>query len=190
MKANPETPQLDREKHDNGSFNHGPVICLLDKRGRALWTSDDPRNETGRANESIIDHVGDADKKRLLELMAECIVGGQTVQYDVIGAPGVRVVDPTMIAWRVRMWPADYAALTAACCICYRLDPAWGEIKEDEITLLRHLCNDCTLIEIADRMMLSESAIDSKVRKLKEKLRCHNIGGLVAAAINGGILLN
>ena len=54
--------------------------------------------------------------------------------------------------------------------------------------MLRLLCEDHTLKEIAGAMHRSESAIDTKIKTLKEKLGRKTLAGLAAFALRHGLI--
>ena len=116
-----------------------------------------------------------------MDLLSRCIVGGEAATYI---APSVsrdgELCHTTLL-------PID-SIQPAALAICMMLPPNFDQFTEDEKTLLRLLADDRSLRQVAKEMHLSESAIDTRVKKLKEKLGCKNIGGMIAAAIRGSII--
>lgn len=173
-----KTPPI-KEKHRP----MGVAVALVDKRGRVVWVSDDPANAHGRTPIHVADSVIPDDREMVLDLLSRVVLRGETVDYLTYGQP-MPSQGPVgeIIRWRVVMWPVDEGAL-AACCVIHPVMNAFDEITDSDRELIRHLANDCTLKEAAEKMFVSESAIDNRIKNLKKKMGVKNIGGLVAKAV-------
>ena len=62
------------------------------------------------------------------------------------------------------------------------------EIKEREKELLNHLCTEMPYAEIAKKMFLSESTVDTYRARLFEKFEVKNRIGLILKAVNMGLV--
>jgi DNA-binding NarL/FixJ family response regulator len=62
-------------------------------------------------------------------------------------------------------------------------------LNEREIELLKFICTDLTLKEIADRMHVSPRTVDGYRDALLEKLECKSRVGLAIFAIKNGIVV-
>ncbi len=67
-------------------------------------------------------------------------------------------------------------------------NPQIPELKEREKELLQHMCTDLTYTEIAEKMFLSESTVDTYRARLFEKFGVKNRIGLLLKANNLGIV--
>jgi len=159
-----------------------PLVCLVDKRGRVVWRSSDPLDENERAGSIISEDVVDDDRPTILDALSRCFFQEETVSYTVTGRPEISP-EKRPSTWQVQLMPIHGWGELSGCCVCRMLPEYHAEIKDDERTMLTLLCEDKTLKEIAQAMYLSESAIDSKIRTLKDKMGVRNIGGLVSEAI-------
>jgi DNA-binding CsgD family transcriptional regulator len=168
------------EKHSALNF----LVCLIDNQARVVWNSDDPHNQSGGAGIRIIDTLAESEQERVLAILSRCFLLGEMVEYTALGiaAPSMGLPPDAKVYWRVIMWPIDQGRM-AACGVAYRLPDGHGEITEDDRTLLRLLCDDLTLKEVARRMLLSESALDTRVKNLKKKLGVKTIAGMVATTL-------
>lgn len=172
MKPRPANPALAEVKQN-------PVYGIISAAGKILWSSCDPLNDHG-TNKLEATQVN-SDPEDIIAKMSQCvfkkeIVSFTTKAWDCPPAPRVP------IDWQVVFYPLGLAE-AAIMSVNVRLPRNLAPIDDSERQLLSHLCDDCTLKEAAERMFLSESAIDGKIKKLKQKLNVHNIGGLVAAAM-------
>jgi len=185
MKTPLKEPGSDDEKHNLSNL----VVSLHDAHARILWASSDPCNERGWVGRCFREFwVGD-DHATQNAAIDDCVMRGQIVGYVVNTSFGPNMPD---VLWRVTLIPADTFKVGAVAalipglsfvCISSRLPAIYAEITTDDKILLSLLCADHTLREIAEKMFLSESAIDSKIKKLKDKLGARTIGGLVGAAM-------
>ena len=178
MITTPQFAPLVAEKHDLSNI----LICLVDTRARILWTSDDPLNERGHVGHAALDLYPEIIRPRVLHLLSRCILEGKVESYTEKATKLPSESNGRLYLWRITMLPVDQPNL-AAMLIASVLPDCYGEITGDEKSLLRMLADDKTLKEIAGSMNRSESAIDSKMRLLKQKLGRTTIGGLVALAL-------
>jgi len=159
------------------------IVCLIDKSANAIWISIDPLSYTPV---KIIEKVVPVDRETVLNALSRCILRSEVIDYQ---AGGDGPVEGVTVTWSVRLYPLDRDGGALSCvALCQILPEHHAEIREDELTLLRLLADDCTLKEISEKMFLSDSSIDTKMRQLKAKLGVKNIGGLVATAITGGLI--
>lgn len=66
--------------------------------------------------------------------------------------------------------------------------PAFPELKDREKDLLQHMCSDLSYSEIAEKMFLSESTIDTYRARLFEKFEVKNRIGLLLKANHMGLI--
>lgn len=190
MKHDVENDLEREEKHNLENL----FVTLHDKRTRILWMSDDPTNERGMVGSSLINLWPTEEYDKLQWAINSCFMRSEPIGLTVRLSGGVRwritmiPVDSTQMAGDARVDLNALAPGVSVIAIGSRLPENYEEIGADEKDLLRMLCDDCTLKQIASKMLLSESAIDAKIKKLKQKLDVHNIGGLVAAAINRSVI--
>jgi DNA-binding CsgD family transcriptional regulator len=164
------------------------LVCLVDKRGRTIWNSNDPLDSEDASGKAIVDTVLPADRETVLDALSRCFFKDETVDYEVTGEPPPASDQQRLTAWRVRLLPITNLTMIAGCCVCQALPEYHAEITPDERKMMALLCEDNTLKEIAQAMFLSESAIDNKMRGLKDKLGVKNIGGLVATAMREALI--
>lgn len=161
------------------------MVVLIDQRGRAVWNSLEPLD--GGRQTVITDHVPLESRERVTQMLSRCIISGEIVEYTTQG--DIPPINPDgssqgMVNWHVMLFPTSgHFPGIAAVAVCRILSTNDREITTDDKDLLQMLCDDCTLKETADRMFLSASAIDTRIKNLKHKLGVKNIGGLVAAAL-------
>lgn len=162
------------------------MVLMIDSRGRALWNSLEPFSPDEPT--LIIDQVPADCRRQVLENLSRCIVSGEITEYLTLG--NTPRVDPGASEnWHVVLYPAnDRLPGVAAVAVCRVLPTNHGEITQEDKDLIRLLCDDYTLKEIATRMFLSESAIDTRIKHLKGKLGVKNIGGLVASALMQSVI--
>lgn len=166
---------LERRLADNA------VIALIDKHGCCVWNNKDPMNESGRHGIPVLDSVPEEDRAKVREALSHCLLESKTVQYSVRG----QYLGGEMVMWRVSLLPIPMGNQgTIVCCAISNVIPDNHEsFTAEDRELLRHLANDMTLRDLGEIMHRSPTAIDTRIKSLKEKLNVHNIGGLVASAI-------
>lgn len=164
------------------------IVSLIDKHGQCIWTNLDPTNNCGRGSLPVLDTVVPEDRAKVREALGQCLLESQVLRYNV---RGYYLGDTErLLAWHVTLLPVPLRSDgTVACCAISHILPAnHAEFSADERLLLNYLAADKTLKEAAILMHRSVTAIDNKIKTLKEKLRVQNIGGLVAAAIVNHII--
>lgn len=72
--------------------------------------------------------------------------------------------------------------------LAQRTNPAIPELKEREKELLQHMCTDMSYTEIAEKMFLSESTVDTYRARLFEKFEVKNRIGLLLKANSLGLV--
>jgi DNA-binding CsgD family transcriptional regulator len=172
------------EKHSG----YDPLVGLIDKHGRLIWLSDDPFNKAGLAGSAIAENVIVPDRDRIVDALGRCFFKNEIVEYQVTGRPSPSIGGEHPVTWNVRLLPVKSGGEIAGCCLCRPLPEYHTEINDDERQMVKLMCEDKGLKEIAQVMFLSESAIDSKVRQLKDKLGVNTIGGLVATALKESLI--
>lgn len=83
----------------------------------------------------------------------------------------------------IDLLPTQALVTIAAIGIVREIPDYWESVGTEDREILKLLAQDASLKEVSQKLFLSESAIDSRIRKLKTKLGVENIGGLVATAI-------
>lgn len=177
----------------NGAEKHSLtnlIISLHDSRARVLWTSDDPHNVNQHAGMSAFDLHSPEDQHRVREAVSKCFLDGESVAYIADAGKWPPTDDEQPSKWRVTLLPASSSTIPglAGVAVGSKLPTNYPEITEDEKALLRLLADDCSHKEIAATIHRSESAVDSKIRALKDKLGCKGIGGLVGKALQQAII--
>lgn len=165
------------------------VLTLYDSRSRILWISGDPSNHTGLAGQSFYELWPFEEHKRFNQAFNLCTIHGERVGFIAPG-PDFPPRQGKYTIWRVTLAPIDIPSLPSLVAVSFgsRLPSTISQIGNDEKELLQFLCEDLTLKQIAGRMLLSESAIDAKMRRLKEKFGSKTIGGLVSAALSHAVI--
>jgi DNA-binding CsgD family transcriptional regulator len=156
-----------------------PVYGIISAAGKILWSSGDPLNEHGTVGLQATDV--NSDPEDIIGKMSRCIFKKEIVSFTT-RARDCPPAPPDPLNWQVVFYPLGLAD-AAIMSVNVRLPSNLTPIDDSERQLLSLLCDDCTLKEAAERMFLSESAIDGKIKKLKLKLNVRNIGGLVAASL-------
>lgn len=164
------------EKHNLSNL----FIALVDGHGRAVWSSNDPDNKVGYVGQSILDVVVVEDREMAKNALSQCLLDGKTVGYT------VNLDGDQKQPWRVTLMPIP--SMGSALAVCSLLPNNYPNITAEDKNLLAGLGQDMTLKEIARRMHRSESAIDSKIKSLKDKLGCKTLPGLVAMALQAYII--
>ena len=72
--------------------------------------------------------------------------------------------------------------------LAQKINPQLPELKEREKELLQHLCTDSSYSEIAEKMFLSESTVDTYRARLFEKFDVKNRIGLLLKANSLGLV--
>lgn len=91
------------------------------------------------------------------------------------------------VRWKVRLHPCPDLPVVAAVGICSLLPDNYKDFTQDDRELVQYLADDMSLKEIAAKLNRSESAIDSRIKILKDKLGVRNLAGLVASALINNI---
>lgn len=178
----PENGDLCVQKHtENSHLADNSVIALIDKNGCCVWNNKDPMNASGRLGNPVLDSVPPEDRAKVREALGHCLLEQQVVQYTVRG----HYLGGELVTWRVTLLPIPMRSEgTVACCaISYVVPDNYLLFTDEDREVLRCLARDMTLRDVAEQMHRSPTAVDNKIKTLKERLNVHNIGGLVAAAI-------
>ncbi len=72
--------------------------------------------------------------------------------------------------------------------LAQKINPNLPELKEREKELLQHMCTDMSYTEIAEKMFLSESTVDTYRARLFEKFEVRNRIGLLLKANSLGLV--
>lgn len=160
------------------------VLMLLDHRGRILWSSDHPTDSKPPFyGVSVCSLINESDRDDCERIISGCIVYNRPAQFVLRAeVPPRSVLDKDSTNIRFTFLPADTAPV-AMCLIASILPSNYDQFSDEDRQVLGLLAQDQSLKEIATKMDRSRSAIDSRIKSLKEKLRQRGIGGLVAAAI-------
>ena len=135
------------------------------------------------AGSVIMDMLPESERAVLREALQVCIVENKTAYYILHGPPSPGMIAGPDIKWRVTLIPYESDGTAAAVAICVVLPSNYAEFNDDDKNVLRYLSKDMTLKDIAASCNRSESAVDAKIRILKDKLNVSNLAGLVGAAL-------
>lgn len=175
------------------------ILILHDSHLRILWVSNDPLNEAGLVGQSPYEICPENEHHKLDVVMKLCFIWGESAGF-VMEGPDFPPRGGRSALWRVTMIPVDTARMLGGHCVApaipglaaisfnSKVPRTFESIAESDKELLQLLYDDFTLKEAARKMLLSESAIDAKVKKLKAKLGVRNIGGLVAESIKRAVI--
>lgn len=153
-----------------GRFNTEKVI-LLDAHGRIVW----PESDQGR----FIETVASDYRANVAELLCGVILEEKTAEINFL---------ETSSGWCcARLQPTDLLGVSV-CLIVADLPTNFLEFGDQDLQLLRLLAEDHSIKEIAELMQRSQSAIDARIKSLKEKLGRETLHGLVAAAIKSRLV--
>lgn len=189
MKSDTENEINGGEKHNLDNL----IITLHDNRSRILWSSHVEGDQLG-VGDSLVNQWPAQEAEKLKWAISTCFMESESISLV------LRLAESSL--WRItmisigspEMSDESRAALqslapgVSVIALRSQLPENYEAISDGDKELLRLLCEDCTLRQAANKMLLSESAIDAKIRKLKQKLDVHNIGGLVAKAIRQTII--
>ena len=182
MKSGIETATKDGEKHSLGNL----FITLIDRTGKILWATSDPTGSRGVVGRSGREFCDAESYHIVTDALRRCVVDSETVVYF---QRAKRITGENRL-WHTTMMPMAIPGLSpiAACAISRIVPDNYFDFTDDEKGTLRMLADDLTLKEIAAEMHRSESAIDARIKILKDKLGCKNLAGLVGAAIRKGVI--
>ena len=171
------------EPHDLGKtfFN------VFDKRARWVWTSLDPTGERGLAGFPVMDLYPEEVRDAAWQKISAWLVNGEGGAYTVRALDWPKDGPDRLVNVKVTLLPFDHGDC-AGISIATVLPDNYHEITDDDRAVLRLMADDHSLREIAQKLHRSESAIDGRVKALKEKLNCNTIGGLVATALRSHVI--
>lgn len=178
---------MENEYKNNGATGEkhildGVTLVLIGTRGRIVWLSMDAPHLIGLP---FYEPIHEDDRHIAIDALKTASVDGQTVRYSVRAPHALPPND--VLAWDAVMFPVDREGIIA-CVACWTIPHNHGDFSVDEIEVLRLMAQDCTLKQIARKVNRSESAIDGRIKVLKEKLKVNTLPGLVASAISMHII--
>jgi len=164
-------------------FPHNNYVFLLDKRAHVVWCSE----HTPIPENRLLDSIPIEDAGIVEAAVSRCILHNETVEYVTHGRRGGNMPEGPPVLWKVRISPSPDLPVVAAIGICSLLPGNYKDFTQDDRELVRYLADDMSLKEIAAKVSRSESAIDSRIKVLKDKLGVRNLAGLVASAMINGL---
>ncbi len=174
------------EKHSLNNL----IVGLHDAKSRLLWTSDDPTNSRQAAGASVFDFYPPEEQDKLRVVIAKCFLDGEEVGHVANAGSWPPGPEGRPAKWRITYLPISVPSCPGIAGMGFgsRLPDNYDEITEDDKILLRLLADDLSHKEISAEIHRSESAVDAKIRALKDKLGCKGIGGLVGKALQQSII--
>ncbi len=166
------------EKHNCG----GTFINVIDKRAHFRWTSLDPTNQHGYVGQSIIDLYPPDVRDDAFERMSQWLLNGHSDSWIVQAYDFPRSTPDKIVNVKVTVYPFDHGEMAGVSLVTV-LPANYFDLTEDDFKLLKLLVADNSLKEIAAAMDRSASAIDARIKSIKEKLGCKSIAGLAAKAV-------
>lgn len=164
------------------------MLAVIDRRGRCLWMSPDPTNKIGLLPAAVLDDIGEPYRDHVKGALAECLLEQKTVAYITDGsAPPPWEGDRPRLLFRVTLFPMDVGE-GAILAYCTMLPSCFEDLTVADMNVLCLLASGKTLNEAAERVNRTTSAMDAKVRRLKDLFGVDTIGGLVAVAIRRGVI--
>lgn len=161
-------------------------VFLLDSRGRVRWASrGTPKGgrEDSIVGESVAERLPDTERQKFQAALARAVVDGvETTMH--IKAPQPTGNREKLVEWDVEMIPVDSQHMHGvACVLLATFTDAPERLTPMDTAVLRMLSKSFSLKDIASSTYRSKSAVDAQIRKLKKRLDCQTIGGLVKAAL-------
>lgn len=161
-------------------------IKMLDRRGRVMWISEGM--DAGIWDKPMLEYAHEDDRELCDENFARCIVKGESVSF----AARWHCPITKRVEWcwtRIHsLEPTDLPTSVAAVLTQSVLPSNYGQFTEADRELLRLLADDHNIKDVATTVDRSESAIDARIRGLKDKLGKHSLHGLVAAACRAKLI--
>lgn len=150
------------------------VIGLLDTRAHLIWLS-------SRVHEhcpaDMLGYSADTHTDALARL-SRCLIEQKSEAFvDRCGDD----------AWRITMLPVNHSEVGGVV-VCSKLPPKYDQITDEDRLTLTMLADGESLRKVSDKLLLSDSGIDSRVRLLKAKLDARTIGSMVASAIRQAVI--
>lgn len=161
-------------------YPHNTFVFLLDKRAHIVWCSE---QSTVPAH-SLLDALPVSETATVESAVSRCLLRGETAEYTTIGERTATMPEGNPVTWRVRLFPYNHEFSTiAAVGVCSLLPDNYSSFTQDDRDLIGYLAADMSLKEIAHRLNRSESALDSRIKLLKDKLNVNTLAGLVGSAM-------
>lgn len=174
---------------DRGFPTNATIFCL-NKQGKNIWCSDSKGGGVPQWHETVIAETPIEDQPVIVAALSRVLIHGEPSEYVIRGrrADTMPKEDDSLVWWRVKLFPCHLASETVAIGFCSLVPDNYQNFTDEDKKVLRALAEDKTLKEIGEACHRSESAVDSKIKILKEKLGVRNLGGLVGASLVNQII--
>jgi DNA-binding NarL/FixJ family response regulator len=170
------------------THQHNIFVGLVDRRGRFLWANqfpDDP--DVWYYKEPFFAHIHPDDVERCKAAFARCVIEGETVDIicrAILYETAEEQAEKKYLTFQARFHPCDIeAAPQIACVLVDHVIPDGVEFSETDMSVLKGLMDDKSIKEIADMLDKSASAIETRIKNLKDKLGVETLPGLVASVM-------
>ena len=167
------------------------IVAAANARGEFVMMNrmSDGAESSGLTRQQIVenhdhfwDFVDPSSAQVIRSRFADCLMTGDDQHYMLTSTIGGHVEH-----WENRLYRCSQPAEVIA--VAREIFPSkTPTVSDRELTLLRGLCDDKTLSEIADESGEVESTLQSRLARLRERLGCRTTTGLIALCVRYGIL--